>query len=253
MYLLTFIRGVVCMWFIFFTTLIFSITSIILSVVFKAPGLAWKINRWCWGWPNVILAGVRLEVRGEENLPPDGQGFLYLFNHTSYMDIIAMITGLPKIPSFGAKIELFSIPFFGPAMRAIGNLPIARDNRDEVLKLYKETEARAHKGECFALAPEGTRQKGGELGRFKKGPFIFALGAGIPVVPLVIVGAEQVQPKGSFLMNVGNKWSRTIVLQIQKPVDAKKYSQETITDFQNVVKAQMDKDYQAIQKELGLI
>lgn len=252
MFLLTFIRGVLMMLYITVITVIFSILSMFLALVFKAPKFAWQLNRWLWGKGILLLTGVRLEVRGEENLPAEGQGFLYLFNHTSYMDIIAMISGLPKIPSFGAKIELFSIPFFGPAMRALGNLPIARNNRDEVLKLYKETEERAKQGECFALAPEGTRQTGGELGRFKKGPFIFALGAGIPVVPLVIVGAEQIQPKGSFLMNVGDRWTRRLVLQIQKPLDAKKYSAKTITEFQNVVREQMAADYKKIQQELGI-
>lgn len=239
------------MFFIVITTVIFSIYSIFVAVVFRAPDFAFLTDRYLWGNTNLFLAGVKLDVRGKENLPPKGEGYLYLFNHTSYMDIIAMITGLPVIPKFGAKIELFKIPFFGSAMRALGNLPIARDNRTEVLQLYKETEARAHKGECFALAPEGTRQRGGQLGRFKKGPFIFAMGAKIPVVPLVIVGAEQVQPKGSFLMNVG-KWRRTIVLQIQKPVDASLYSQETLTEFQEKVRNQMAEDYERIQKEMGI-
>lgn len=252
MYFLTLIRGVVMMFYITLSTIVFSILSLFIALVFRAPDFGFELVRWFWGKVILFLVGVKLEVRGKENLPPDGQGYLYLFNHTSYMDIIAMVTGLPVIPKFGAKIELYSIPFFGPALRALGNLPIARDNRDEVLRLYKETEKRAQKGECFALAPEGTRQTGGELGRFKKGPFIFALGAGIPVVPLVIVGAEQVQPKGSFLMNVGNRWSRKIVLQIQKPVNAKNYTDATISQFQTATREQMAVDYDRIQKELGI-
>ncbi len=252
MYFLTFIRGVVMMFYITIVTIICSTASMILAYVFRAPNFAWEMDRWLWGKTILFLTGVRWELRGEKNLPPAGQGYLYLFNHTSYMDIIAMITGLPTIPRFGAKIELFRIPFLGPAIRALGNLPIARENRSQVLKLYKETEERAQKGECFALAPEGTRQSGGVLGRFKKGPFIFALGAGIPVVPLLIVGAEQIQPKGSFLMNVGHCWSRRLVLQILKPIDAKNYSEETITEFQNAVREEMAAEYERIQAELGL-
>jgi 1-acyl-sn-glycerol-3-phosphate acyltransferase len=248
---MTYIRGVVMMVYIVLATLVFSLLTLFLAVVVRAPDFAFQVNKYLWGRVILKLIGVRLEVRGQENLPQNARGYLYLFNHTSYMDIIAMISGLPKIPKFGAKIELFSIPFFGSAMRALGNLPIARDQRHEVLKLYKEAEARVDRGEVFALAPEGTRQSGGQLGRFKKGPFIFAVGAKMPIVPLVIVGAEQVQPKGSFLMNVG-QWTRTIVLQILPPIDAAAFANEKIEVLQEVTKAAMAKEYARIQQELNV-
>lgn len=205
-------------------------------------------------WARFLLwvTGIKMEVRGIENLPKDDRGFLFLFNHTSYIDIIAMLGGLPKIPQFGAKIELFKIPFFGTAMRALGTLPIARNNRNEVLRLYKEAKQRVDQGEVFALAPEGTRQTGGMLGRFKKGPFIFAIQAEMSVVPVLIVGAEQIQPKGSYLMNVGSKWTRQLILQILPRVHGSDFSSETIDDFQKEVRLIMEPKYEELQKELGV-
>jgi 1-acyl-sn-glycerol-3-phosphate acyltransferase len=246
---MTYIRGAVMMIYIVLATLVFSLLTLFFSIVLRAPDFAFEVNKYLWGRVILKLVGVRLDVRGHENLPQNGRGYLYLFNHTSYMDIIAMISGLPKPPKFGAKIELFKIPFFGSAMRALGHLPIARDQRHEVLKLYKETESRVDRGEVFALAPEGTRQSGGVLGRFKKGPFIFAVGAKMPIIPLVIVGAEQVQPKGSFLMNVG-KWKRTIVLQILPPIDAAPFANEKIEVLQEATKVAMAKEYARLQEEL---
>src|SRR3974390_2632035 len=59
-------------------------------------------------WARVIfwLAGVRVTVRGAENLPPR-EGFLAIFNHTSHMDILALYGYMPRPVCFGAKIELF--------------------------------------------------------------------------------------------------------------------------------------------------
>src|SRR5690606_17085370 len=104
---------------------------------------------------------------------------------------------------FGAKIELFKIPFFGRAMRAVGTLPIARENRAGVFKIYKEAERQFSRDVIFVLAPEGTRQKEPRIGRFKKGPFIFAINARVPIIPAVLRGAHEVLPKKSLLVNVG--------------------------------------------------
>ncbi|MCB0407087.1 MAG: 1-acyl-sn-glycerol-3-phosphate acyltransferase [Bdellovibrionales bacterium] len=249
-FLVTFIRGLIMMFYITISTLFFSVLSILISLIFRAPDLAFEIDRYFWGRVALWLSGIQVEVRGLENLPQDGRGYLFLFNHTSYTDIIAMISWLPKMPRFGAKIELFKIPFFGAAMHSLGHIPIARDNRREVLKLYEEAGARVAKGVVFALAPEGTRQSGGELGKFKRGPFIFAVGAKMKVVPLLIVGAEQVQPKGSFLMNVG-RWTRKIILQIQPSIDATEYTLENLSLLQERTKEQMAPQYQQLQKELG--
>ncbi|MGE3756278.1 MAG: lysophospholipid acyltransferase family protein, partial [Pseudobdellovibrionaceae bacterium] len=125
-----------------------------------------------WGIVSCSVFRVKIRVHGKENLPKAGG--LVLFNHQSLIDIIILqyITGRIK---FGAKIELFKVPFFGPAMRLSGMLPIARDNVQDVIRVYKEAEARAAQGELFALAPEGTRQKVDQLGPFKSGPFIFAI------------------------------------------------------------------------------
>ncbi len=68
-------------------------------------------------------------------------------------------------------------------MELCGVLPIDRGNRNKVMKVYENAIARVNRGEAFALAPEGTRQKQVELGRFKRGPFEFAINAQMDIVP----------------------------------------------------------------------
>lgn len=179
-------------------------------------------------WADVLLwaSGVKLEVRGRENFPQGG--CLVLFNHTSHYDIMAMFSGTPRFCHFGAKAELFSVPFFGRAMTALGALRIERKNRAKVIQIYREAESRAAQGDVFALAPEGTRQPGhGFLGEFKSGPFFFAVNSKMPVVPLVIVGCELVLPKKSILPGWG-RWRTQVVLEFLPPIYPEGDSEEQV-------------------------
>jgi 1-acyl-sn-glycerol-3-phosphate acyltransferase len=186
-----------------------------------------------WGKGSIWMFGVDVVVTGKK---PVG-GCLYLFNHTSFFDIFVMHASIPGF-RFGAKIELFSIPIFGRAMRMAGALPIARARREEVFRVYKEAEERARAGEQFALAPEGTRQDEEVLGPFKAGPFVFAINSGIPVVPVVIRNATQVLSRKSYFPNLG-QWKRTIHIHILEPRSVSGYKTEDRPQLQALVKADM--------------
>src|SRR5262249_3071730 len=143
-----------------------------------------------WAKPLLWVSGVKLEIRGRENVAQGGKGFLILFNHSSNYDIPVLFC-FPRSFRFGAKVELFKIPFFGRAMKMCGVLPIDRGNREKVMQVYENAISRVEKGECFALAPEGTRQNQPRIGSFKRGPFEFALNAKMDVVPVVIAGTYE--------------------------------------------------------------
>lgn len=207
--LLSYPRSILMTLFFPFWTVFCAICVIILT--FTARRRDWEdavVYAWakltCW------MFGVKVEVRGEENIPKGG--FLFVFNHTSFFDIFSMSGYLGSF-RFGAKIELFKIPFFGVAMRRAGILPIARARRDEVFKVYEAAEKRIKAGERFALSPEGTRQDTEVLGPFKSGPFVFAINAKAPLVPVIIKNAANILPKNHIVPNWG-VWSRTITLEV---------------------------------------
>ena len=81
-------------------------------------------------WARMVLAcaGVRVDVEGRENLPPEGAQ-LYVSSHQSMLDIPALFTVVPARTRFVAKRELFSIPLFGRAIRMLGFVPIDRSDR----------------------------------------------------------------------------------------------------------------------------
>ena len=81
-------------------------------------------------------------------------------------------------------------------------LPITRKNRQKAIQVYNQAEKRLAKGEIFALSPEGGRRRGNEVEGFKSGPFIFAINAKVPLVPIVLCGVDRCMKKGSLLINM---------------------------------------------------
>lgn len=203
-----------------------------------------------WTRPMLRFSGVRVHVRGLEHIVSREKGFLILFSHSSHMDIPVLFTSIPRTFNFGAKIELFKVPFFGRAMELCGVLPIDRNNRSGVLKIYNEAVARVNKGESFALAPEGTRQSEPVLGRFKRGPFEFALGGQMDIVPVVIVGAYYVMPKSTLWINAG-RWHRDVFLEILPPVRTAGLGLDDAEIVQERVRTQMDESFTRLTSELA--
>lgn len=250
---LTYLRGLILViWLIVHTGL----TAIFVLVVMPfLPGKRnwgdWVIGK-LWAKPVVDLCGIDVIVRGEENWPPHNRGCLVLFNHTSWMDIFILSACLPRVVRFGAKIELFQIPIFSQAMHRVGALPIERKNRTKVLQIYKESEVRIKNGECFALAPEGTRQTELQLGRFKQGPFLFAIGAQAPIVPVLLAGSRELMPKGSWLVNAG-QWRRKVIVQILPSLSTENCQESDFERLQNSMRASMTPVYENLNRELGLL
>ncbi len=193
----------------------------VLTLAAVALGRDLLIDRFVvfWGRTCLRVFNVRVRLHDAQNIPGD-RGALFLFNHQSLFDVPCMYGFVPKRLRFGAKAELFKIPFFGAAMRAIGTLPIERDNRGEVFKIYREVEAKFAMNWSVALAPEGTRQSKPEIGAFKKGPFIFAVNAQAPIVPVVLSGAYEVLPRGRLLPNA-DRWASTVHVRFLPLIETK--------------------------------
>lgn len=214
-----------------------SFLCILLNVIFNNR----KIDNWIikfWAASTCRMFGVRVTVNGETHIPKKA-GCIYVFNHTSYFDIWAMSGYLPPF-RFGSKIELFSIPIFGWAIRRVGVLPIDRERKESVLKVYAEAKERIIKGDRFALAPEGTRQNTEKLGPFKSGPFVLALQCSAPIVPIIIRNASRVMPKNQFFPN-WNRWTDDIILDVLEPIETKQLNLEAKKELMDRVHNTMEK------------
>lgn len=200
---------------------LFTVFSSVVVILYGANDRDEEITFHMWLWSQIVLRyfGADVVAEGFEKIPQTG-GAILAFNHQSHFDIPAITSSTKRLLRYGAKIELFKIPVFGPAIRVAGCLPIARDNRKEVFRIYDDAAKKFQQGIIYALAPEGTRQANPEIASFKKGPFIFAVNAGVPIVPVVIEGADRVLPKGNLLVNLG-RMRRTIHVRVLDPIFAR--------------------------------
>ena len=154
-------------------------------------------------WATLILwfCGVKVQNQNLKHLPPKG-AFVLLFNHRSYVDILALFKSCPRRVYFGAKAELFAIPWLGWLMRMTGQIPIHRQNPRQVLSTYQGLKGRVRNQDGFALAAEGGTKTENRMYPLKTGPLLLAVHYGIPIVPVFMEGAGECMPRGAFLFNL---------------------------------------------------
>ena len=142
--------------------------------------------------------------------------YVFVANHGSFMDIPALLASLPQQFRFFAKKGLFSIPFLGTHLRRAGHLPVDRSNARASLKSMMEA-ARiiSDRGVSVLIFPEGGRSAEG-LREFKEGAAYIAIKAGVPVVPVAIVGMRELLPMGSYHLRSGD-----VVLRVGDPIPTK--------------------------------
>jgi 1-acyl-sn-glycerol-3-phosphate acyltransferase len=174
-----------------------------LPFVLLMPTLA--ARRWC-GRTGVrlalALAGIPIRVRGLQHLPPGP--CLVVSNHASYLDGPLMTAALPGRFTFVVQHGAAGWPVFGRVIRAMGvtfvNRTAARAGAAQTRALIR----RLQDGDSLTVFPEGTfREDAPGLLPFRKGAFLMAVHAGVPVVPAVIRGTRRLYGEGRRLM----RWS----------------------------------------------
>ena len=145
------------------------------------------------------VAGTPVTLVGFERVP-QGRPVVYVSNHQSWFDILALAGTVPGTLRFVAKKEMARIPLLGQAMKAAGHIYIDRQNRAQAIEAYEEVAAWIRDGLSTVVFPEGTRSRTGRLLPFKKGPFVLALAAQVPVVPVYVSNTFQILPKAHLLL-----------------------------------------------------
>jgi 1-acyl-sn-glycerol-3-phosphate acyltransferase len=150
-------------------------------------------------WSGWILKslGIPLDVTGRERLESD-QTYVLMSNHQSVFDIFALFRSCDRPFRMVAKSTLFWIPILGWSMWMCGFIPIDRSNRDSAIRSLERAARKIRSGVSVLVFPEGTRSRDGTLQPFKKGVFMLALKAGVPVVPVVVLGTDAIMEKGSL-------------------------------------------------------
>ncbi|HWC95968.1 MAG TPA: lysophospholipid acyltransferase family protein [Candidatus Sulfopaludibacter sp.] len=168
-------------------------------------------------WGKMLLAVSFIHVRSEglEKLDPRGT-YVFVSNHASLMDIPAILSQLPHQFRFFAKKGLYKIPFLGGHLLRAGHLPVDRSSPRASLKSMTEA-ARViqSRGTCMLLFPEGGRAPEG-LREFKEGAAYIAIKAGVPIVPMALIGMREKLPMESIHIRGGS-----VILRIGNPISTK--------------------------------
>jgi len=211
--MISFLRTILTAIAVVLVTTVLGLTVIIaalLGVKDKPGGIYDNVPRWWSVWV-LWAAGIKVRVHGLENSEHAGPR-IFASNHVSWFDVPALAGVLPRY-KFVAKAELFKVPIFGGAMRAVGMIEIQRDNRKAAFGAYDVAAERIRQGNSVVVFPEGTRGHAYPLRPFKKGPFVLAIAAGVPIVPIIVHGTIESLRKGSFRVHPG-----TIDIHLLEPV-----------------------------------
>ncbi len=184
-------------------TLVFGGTAVIGSWL----PLRWHVSdRSASIWARIVLtvAGVRFEVEGRHNLQPD-RPQVVVSNHLSNLDpMVHWLALQPLHYRFMAKKEVYKIPFFRTAVKAMHMVKVDREAGSGGYSFINQQVR-----EVFALGlslliyGEGTRSRSHDVQAFKKGPFIIAKAVGAPILPVAIEGTDQAWPPGDWRMYGG--------------------------------------------------
>jgi 1-acyl-sn-glycerol-3-phosphate acyltransferase len=184
--------------FLVVVTLGLGIPAILAGLVDRRGELSWRIAR---SWGRVVLKawGVRVVVRGDA---PPGP-VIYAVNHGSVLDIPVIFAHLPGSFRIVHKRSLYLIPLIGLYLHCSGHIGIDRSKAFRARKSLERAAQRIAGGTSVAVFPEGTRSADGSVRPFKKGSFVLAIEAGVPVIPVSLAGVKRVAPQGLLRLRPG--------------------------------------------------
>jgi 1-acyl-sn-glycerol-3-phosphate acyltransferase len=185
-----------------------------LALIFR-----WKAILYIFGHGGVTLgtalAGIRTRVEGLDNVPP-GRAVVFCANHQSNVDPPIFFNALHPRLHILFKAELKKLPLLGKAFQVGGFVPIDRASRDQSMDAVEQVAQSLRDGNSFLTFPEGTRSKTGALLPFKRGPFLMAIKAQVPVVPVAVQGGTASMRKGSWIVRPA-----TVLVRIGRPVETR--------------------------------
>jgi len=184
---------------------------ILYALVRRSPDILYAAGR-TGSRLGLCLGGVKVVVRGRENIEA-GTTCLFLANHQSYCDPPALFVSIPRNVRLILKKELRRLPLLGLIMEMGGFVFIDRKDRVQSISGMKQAVQQLQQGHSFLIYPEGTRTRTGELGPFKKGPFVMAIESGTPIVPISVKGSFEIMPPNRFKVKPG-----TVVVTFHPPI-----------------------------------
>lgn len=172
-------------------------------------------------WADRILrrAEIDLHVHGLEHVDPKVT-CVVMSNHQSHFDIFCLFKAFPGVLRMVAKVELSRVPILGGGMTASEFVFLDRGDRAHAQNALRLAGERIRSGINVWIAPEGTQSRDGALLPFKKGGFILAEEAGVPILPVTVEGTRHVLPAKHARVHRGQR----VDVTFHAPVDPRAFA-----------------------------
>jgi 1-acyl-sn-glycerol-3-phosphate acyltransferase len=167
----------------------------------------------------VVRLAERVRVEGRDHLPQWGAVILAA-NHRSFVDSIFIPLVVPRRVTFVAKAEYFDDPKTAWFFKSCGQIPITRDGGSASERALASATQVLRAGKVFAIYPEGTRTRDGCLHRGHTGVARLALRCNVPIVPIGLVGTDEVQPIDARFPTV----FRDVTVRFGEPIEPARYA-----------------------------
>jgi 1-acyl-sn-glycerol-3-phosphate acyltransferase len=183
-------------------------------------------------WARLLLrvGGIRVRTKGVERIP--SVPAVFASNHASALDIPVLFGALPCDFRIIYKRSLALVPILGWALWAGRHVAIDRASPFRAKRSLDAAAARIRQGTSVVVFPEGTRATGGQTLPFKRGSVLLAIQAGVPIVPVSLVGVKQRIPKGLGSINSGE-----VLIRIHEPVETNGRDPEAAAQLAEQVRA----------------
>lgn len=190
---------------ILFLVLFFPASFIIWLIVLPFDGDR-KIMHWMLIYQGFIVSKIipawKVSIEGREKAQR-GTTYVIISNHQSLLDIL-FINCLRYRFKWISKIENMKVPFLGWYIRMADYITVDRGNKESKEEMIEKSFSCLGKGTSVMLFPEGTRSLDNEIGFFKRGAFQLAIGANVPILPVLIDGTGGVLPKHGLVFSTGH-------------------------------------------------
>jgi len=203
-------------------TIVLGAASLLSSLFERRGHFAHRCAR-AWSWLILKTTGVRVTIEGLEHITP-GTTYVFVSNHQSIYDTPVVFASLPYQLRIIAKEALARFPVLGWHLSRGGHLFADRrnPNHDGILTRWR---ALVSDGLSLIIYAEGTRSRDGRVARFKAGSFLLAIQAGLPIVPLAVIGTRQVMPKGRLRTEPAD-----VTLIVHAPIQPPSIDAPTVRD-----------------------
>ena len=224
-------------------TIVLGLASITSSLFDRRGHFAHGCAR-LWSWLILATTGVEVTVEGLDRVVP-GKTYVFVANHQSIYDIPCLFWSIPFQLRIIAKESLGNFPILGPHLKRTGHMLVDRSKPDRS-GIFGWASRLTSNGLSLIVFPEGTRSRTGMMGKFKGGSIMLAMQAGLPIVPISVIGSRHVMKKGELTTRPGH-----VTLIVHAPIEAPAIAEPSVHDVRALADKVREVIRPAVEAEAG--